>query len=140
MFQFSDKLQTSQLHFGFKAKSSTNLCTFVVKEALSYYATNHSNVFCTFLDATKAFDKINYKMLCTSESEAPRYAVVRHPGAVNGAIAIPLDAARSQVCSSGQNSGTLHSWRCLGLNSVSLIRGRVCVVCQRQLDIGTREM
>jgi len=62
-FQFSDKLQTSQLQFGFKAKSSTNLCTFVLKEALSYYATNHSNVFCTFLDATKAFDKINKKHL-----------------------------------------------------------------------------
>jgi len=60
LFQFSDKLQTSQLQFGFKAKSSTNLCTFVLKEALSYYATNQSNVFCTFLDATKAFDRINY--------------------------------------------------------------------------------
>ena len=37
LFQFSDKLQTSQLQFGFKAKSITNLCTFVLKEALSYY-------------------------------------------------------------------------------------------------------
>jgi len=58
--RFEDKLQTSQLQFGFKAKSSTNLCTFVLKEALSYYVTNHSNVFCSFLDATKAFDRINY--------------------------------------------------------------------------------
>jgi len=58
--QFSDKLQTSQLQFGFKAKSSTNLCTFVLKEAVSYYVNNQSSVFCTFLDATKAFDRINY--------------------------------------------------------------------------------
>jgi len=48
LFQFGDELQTSQLQFGFKAKSSTNLCTFVLKEALSYYATNQINVFCTF--------------------------------------------------------------------------------------------
>ena len=34
LFQFG--LQTSQLQFGFKAKSSTNLCTFVLKKALSY--------------------------------------------------------------------------------------------------------
>jgi len=60
LFQFSDKLKTSQLQIGFKVKSSTNLCTFVLKEALSYYATNQSNVFCTFLDATKAFDRISY--------------------------------------------------------------------------------
>jgi len=48
LFQFGDELQTSQLQFKFKAKSSTNLCTFVLKEALLYYATNQSNVFCTF--------------------------------------------------------------------------------------------
>jgi len=48
LFQFRDELQTSQLQFGFKAKSITNLCTFVLKEALSYYATNQINVFCTF--------------------------------------------------------------------------------------------
>ena len=62
LFQFGDELQTTQLQFGFKAKSSTNLglCTFVLKEALSYYATNQSNVFCTFSDATKAFDRIDY--------------------------------------------------------------------------------
>jgi len=48
LFQFGDELQTSQLQFGFKAKSITNLCTFVLKEALSYYATNQINVFCTF--------------------------------------------------------------------------------------------
>ena len=46
LFQFG--LQTSQLQFGFKAKSSTNLCTFVLKEALSYYATNQSNVSALF--------------------------------------------------------------------------------------------
>ena len=48
LFQFGDELPTSQLQFGFMAESSTNLCTFVLKEALLYYATNQSNFFCTF--------------------------------------------------------------------------------------------
>jgi len=32
----------------------------VLKETLSYYSANKGNVFCTLLDATKAFDKVNY--------------------------------------------------------------------------------
>ena len=32
----------------------------VLKETLSYYTKNNSFVFCTFLDATKAFDRVNY--------------------------------------------------------------------------------
>jgi len=35
LIKFSDKLQTSSLQFGLKAKSSTNLCTFVLKETFS---------------------------------------------------------------------------------------------------------
>jgi len=34
--------------------------SFVLKETLAYYGKNNSIVFCTFLDATKAFDRINY--------------------------------------------------------------------------------
>ena len=60
LMKFSDKLQTSSLQFGFEAKSSTNLCTFVLKDTLAYYVKNQTTVFCTFLDASKAFDRINY--------------------------------------------------------------------------------
>jgi len=58
--RFSDRLQTSELQFGFKAKNSTNLYTFVLKETLSYYSRNQSFVFCTFFDATTAFHRVNY--------------------------------------------------------------------------------
>jgi len=44
-------------------QSSTNLCTFVLKETLAYYVKNQTTVFCTFLDAPKAFDRINYCQL-----------------------------------------------------------------------------
>jgi len=55
----SDKLTTSELQFGFKANSSTSQCTFVLKESLAYYVDNKSSVYCAFLDAAKAFDRVN---------------------------------------------------------------------------------
>jgi len=35
----------------------------VLKETLAYYSKNNSTVFCTFLDATKAFDRVKYYKL-----------------------------------------------------------------------------
>ena len=43
-----DKLCTSDLQFGFKPKSSTNMRTMVLKETLYYYSSNPSSVYCTF--------------------------------------------------------------------------------------------
>ena len=56
---FEQADMTSELQFGFKAKSSTSQCTFVLKETLAYYVDNKSSVYCAFLDATKAFDRVN---------------------------------------------------------------------------------
>ena len=53
-------LVTSDLQFGFKKGHCTQMYTMVLKETIAYYMTNKSNIFCTFLDATKAFDRINY--------------------------------------------------------------------------------
>jgi hypothetical protein len=58
--RYSDSLITSDLQFGFKAKRSTNMCSLVLKECISYYNSNHSTVYCTMLDATKAFDRVEY--------------------------------------------------------------------------------
>ena len=58
--RYSAKLMTYELQFGFKARSSTNMCTMVLKEAIAYYSKNQSSVFCTFLDASKAFDRVRY--------------------------------------------------------------------------------
>ena len=60
LVKYSDKLSTSGLQFGFKQNSSTHMCTMVLKETISYYITNNSNVFCTFLDSSKAFDRVHY--------------------------------------------------------------------------------
>ena len=60
MVKYQHLLSTSDLQFGFKKNHSTHMCTMVFKETVSYYLSNKSNVFCTFLDATKAFDRIHY--------------------------------------------------------------------------------
>lgn len=55
-----NNLVTSNLQFGFKAKSSTTQCTFVLNEAINYYNYNRTNVYVLMLDATKAFDRVHY--------------------------------------------------------------------------------
>ena len=51
---------TSELQFGFKNKSSTTMCTFMVQQTISHYVTNGSNVNVLMLDASKAFDRVHY--------------------------------------------------------------------------------
>jgi hypothetical protein len=58
--RYKNILSSSDHQFGFKAKRSTNMCTMVVKEVIDYYVNNGSPVYCTMLDATKAFDRVNY--------------------------------------------------------------------------------
>lgn len=61
--RYKNQLSSCDHQFGFKAKRSTNTCTMVVKEAIEYYVNNGSPVFCTMLDATKAFDRVQYVKL-----------------------------------------------------------------------------
>ena len=58
--RYGDRLYSSDLQFGFKAKRSTNMCTMVLKAAIAYYVNNGSFVFCTLLDGAKAFDRVEY--------------------------------------------------------------------------------
>ena len=54
------KLCTSELQFGFKPKSSTTQCTFVLNEIVDLYERNGSPIHLVLLDATQAFDRIEY--------------------------------------------------------------------------------
>ena len=58
-----DKLSTSSYQFAYKAKFSTSLCSFLVAETIQYYRARGSNVYMLSLDATKAFDKVQYSKL-----------------------------------------------------------------------------
>ena len=56
--QFMDHLSTSTYQFGFKRKSSTSHAIHSLKESINYYTQSGSNVYCSFLDASKAFDRL----------------------------------------------------------------------------------
>ena len=56
----SDSFGLSYLQYGFKPKSSTTQCTFALLETINYHKQNDSNVYVLLLDATQAFDKVNY--------------------------------------------------------------------------------
>ena len=53
-------IYTSDNQFGFKAKHSTDMCISAVKSVVKYYNYFHSPVYICFLDASKAFDRINH--------------------------------------------------------------------------------
>ena len=59
----SDIFKTSDNQFGFKENLSTNMCTFALNETISYYTKNGSQTYALFLDASKAFDRLNYVKL-----------------------------------------------------------------------------
>ena len=51
---------TSDLQYGFKENSSTVMSAFMVNQTISHYLSNGSNVNVLLLDASKAFDKIDF--------------------------------------------------------------------------------
>ena len=59
----SNVLSTTSLQFAYKEKSSTTQCTFVANEVINYYVSHKSNVYCVFLDASKAFDRVQFVKL-----------------------------------------------------------------------------
>ena len=53
-------LLTNDLQFSYKSGSSTTMCSTMIRETISYFNHKGSNVYGLVLDATKAFDRINY--------------------------------------------------------------------------------
>ena len=58
--KLENKLGTSELQFAFKLGHSTIMCTSVLKEIISQYRRKGSNVYVCLIDASKAFDRINF--------------------------------------------------------------------------------
>ncbi len=56
----SVNLCCSNLQFSFKNSASTSLCISMVQKTIFYYVNNGSNVYSLMLDASKAFDHVNY--------------------------------------------------------------------------------
>jgi hypothetical protein len=53
-------LITSTHQFCFKPKHSTDACIYVLKESIDRYVEQQSSVYLCFLDASKAFDRVNH--------------------------------------------------------------------------------
>ena len=53
-------LSSNDSQFDFKPKHSTSRCTFVVKETVQYYLNGGSIVYGMLLDASKAFDRVQF--------------------------------------------------------------------------------
>ena len=53
-------LITKDNQFGFKKKHSTDLCIITVKSVIKYYNLYNSPVYSCFLDASKAYDRVNH--------------------------------------------------------------------------------
>ena len=62
VIKYSAFLASSDYQFGFKSGLSTTLCTGVLKATVSRYIHRNSIVYGCFLDASKAFDLVNYKL------------------------------------------------------------------------------
>ena len=58
--RMSDELQTVCNQFGFKRKSGTDFCIFTLKQIIEFYKYKNSPVYICFLDASKAFDRVNH--------------------------------------------------------------------------------
>ena len=56
-------LRTSDLQFAYKSRHSTVQCTFMANEVIQYYCNGGGHVYTLLLDASKAFDRVEYVKL-----------------------------------------------------------------------------
>jgi len=55
---YNDQLCSDDLQFGFKKQSGCSHALFTFKETVRYFTVKSGKVYCVFLDASKAFDKV----------------------------------------------------------------------------------
>ena len=58
--KISPLLNSDELQFGFKQKTSTSHALYVLKSTINRFTMNRSNVYAAFLDCSKAFDRISH--------------------------------------------------------------------------------
>ena len=58
--RLSSYITTADNQFGFKAKHGTDLCIYALKKVIDMYQGKNSSVLVGFIDASKAFDRVNH--------------------------------------------------------------------------------
>ena len=77
----SEALQTCNYQFGFKAKSSTVLCSTMVNETVQYYTENDGKHYVLLLDVAKTFDQVAFNVLFNKlrdRSMCPSYYIIMY--------------------------------------------------------------
>ena len=77
LLRIEEYLWTTDNQFGFKAHHSTDLCVHALTEFIEHFKNRSTSVYVAFLDASKAFDKINHWLLFKKliERQVPLYLV-----------------------------------------------------------------
>ena len=60
---WGDYLSSGSLQFGYKEKTSTTQCSWLVMEVAQYYLRNGTKILATLCDCSSAFDKCRYDIL-----------------------------------------------------------------------------
>ena len=63
LLKYSKQLQSSDMQIGYKGDHSTTLCMLIYNEVIDHYINNYTTVYSRFLDAYKAFDRVQYGKL-----------------------------------------------------------------------------
>jgi exonuclease III len=61
--KYRNVLDTNDHQFGYKRGHSTDQCIFIIKELIDFYMSSNSPLYVCYMDASKAFDRINYYRL-----------------------------------------------------------------------------
>ena len=60
LLKYQNILSSTDNQFAFKKKHSADQCIFILKEIIDFYTSNMSPVYICFMDASKAFDRVNH--------------------------------------------------------------------------------
>ena len=63
LHQINPFFETSHNQFGFKEQHSSDMSVFLPKQTVNFYVEHNTCVFSVFLDASKAFDRVNHYKL-----------------------------------------------------------------------------